>query len=177
MPFKMRVPVRNYHRLLSPRVAALVTALDRNKKPNTMVAAWHSPISNRPPILSVAISPLRYTHQLILEASEFTVCIPPKSMLRQVEAAGASSGKNSDKSALFNYLPAHKIRAPVIQGSLGAIECTLNRALEVGDHSVIFGNVVNCSSDALGDIWEASPLLHLGLNYYAEFILLNKINQ
>jgi flavin reductase (DIM6/NTAB) family NADH-FMN oxidoreductase RutF len=167
---------KNYHRLLSPRVVALVTALRCDKKPNTMVAAWHSPVSTRPPILAVAISPLRYTHELILTASEFTVCIPPKSMLKQVEEAGAVSGREVDKSAIFNYMPAQKVRAPVIKGSLGTIECTLNSAVKVGDHSVIFGNVINSTSEAMGDVWEVSPLLHVGSNYYAEFTLLNKIS-
>jgi len=176
MPSKTGTSDNNYHRLLSPRVVVLVTVLRRDRKPNTMVAAWHTPVSIRPPVLAVAISPLRYTHELILAASEFTVCIPPKSMLKQVEEAGSVSGREVDKSALFNYMPSQKVRTPAIQGSLGTIECTLNRAVKVGDHSVILGNVVHFSSERMGDVWEVSPLLHMGSNYYAEFTLLNKIS-
>jgi flavin reductase (DIM6/NTAB) family NADH-FMN oxidoreductase RutF len=175
MPSKMGESTNNYHRLLAPKVLVLVTALRHDRKPNTMVAAWHSPVSICPPILAVVISPLRHTHGLILATSEFTISIPPKSMLKQVEEAGSLSGKNCDKSVLFSYIPAQKVKAPVIQGSLGTIECTLNRALKVGDHSVIFGNVVHSNSDGMGEIWEVSPLLHMGSNYYAEFTLLNDI--
>jgi flavin reductase (DIM6/NTAB) family NADH-FMN oxidoreductase RutF len=124
-------------------------------------------------MVAVAISSLRYTHELILATSEFTICIPPKSMLEQVEEAGSLSGRESDKSAIFKYIPAKKVKAPVIQGCLGTIECTLNRAVEVGDHSVFFGNVVHSSSQNLGEVWAVSPLLHLGSCFYAEFAPLN----
>jgi flavin reductase (DIM6/NTAB) family NADH-FMN oxidoreductase RutF len=124
-------------------------------------------------MVAVAISSLRYTHELILATSEFTICIPPKSMLEQVEEAGSLSGRESDKSAIFKYIPAKKVKAPVIQDCLGTIECTLNRAVEVGDHSVFFGNVVHSSSQNLGEVWAVSPLLHLGSCFYAEFAPLN----
>jgi flavin reductase (DIM6/NTAB) family NADH-FMN oxidoreductase RutF len=174
MPSKTDTLTNNYHRLLSPRVPVLVTALRPDKKPNTMVASWHSPISIRPPILAVAISPLRYTHALILAASDFTVCIPSKSMLKQVEKAGTVSGREADKSAFFSYSPAKKVKVPLVQGSLGAIECTLNRALKMGDHSVIFGNVIHWTSDKMNEVWEVSPLLHLGSNHFTESPQLNK---
>lgn len=83
------------------------------------------------------------------------------------------SGRESDKSAIFKYIPAKKVKAPVIQDCLGTIECTLNRAVEVGDHSVFFGNVVHSSSQNLGEVWAVSPLLHLGSCFYAEFAPLN----
>jgi flavin reductase (DIM6/NTAB) family NADH-FMN oxidoreductase RutF len=175
MPSTTGTSTENYHRLLSPRVVVLVTALRRDKKPNTMAVAWHSPISIRPPVLAVAISPLRCTHGLILATSEFTISIPSKSMLRQVEEAGSVTGKEVDKSALFSYSPAKMVKTPVVQGCLGSIECTLNRAVEMGDHSVIFGNVVHSTSEGMRDVWEVSPLLHMGSNYYAEFIRLNEV--
>lgn len=160
--------VQNFHRLLSPSVVALVTALDANNKPNTMVAAWHMPVSMNPPLVAVAISPLRHTHDLILASSEFTVCIPGKSMLRQVEYVGTVSGRTKDKSLSFKYAKAEKVRAPVIRDCLGYIECSLRRVEEMGDHSVFFGDVLHsCPRET--EVWAVSPLLHLGSGFYAEF--------
>jgi flavin reductase (DIM6/NTAB) family NADH-FMN oxidoreductase RutF len=172
MPTKAGSPTELFHRLLSPRVVALITALRDDGKPNTMVAAWHSPISISPPVVAVAISPLRYTHKLILEKSEFTIRIPPKTMLSQVEEAGSLSGKEGDKSGIFQYVPAKKVKASVIKGSLGNIECSLNKAIRVGDHSVFFGNVLYSNSESMKEVWAPSPLLHLGSRFYAEFTLL-----
>ena len=156
-----------YHRLLSPRVAALVVALRDDGKPNVMTVAWHSPVSVRPPILAICISPARHTHSLIIKNKEFTVNIPDLSMKGAVEVAGSKSGRDFDKSSLFKFIPATKIRTPLIDGAIGAIECELNQAIDVGDHSVLFGNVVACHAKGFGEVWkERSPLLHLGSSFY-----------
>ncbi|MEJ5293292.1 MAG: flavin reductase family protein [Candidatus Methanosuratincola sp.] len=156
-----------YHRLLSPRVAALVVALRDDGRPNVMAAAWHSPVSVRPPILAVCISPARYTHSLIIKNREFTVNIPDLSMKDAVEIAGSKSGKDFDKSSLFKFTPAAKIKTPLIDGAIGAIECELSQAIDVGDHSVLFGNVVACHAKGFGEVWKGkSPLLHLGSSFY-----------
>lgn len=157
-----------YHRILSPRVVALVTALRDDGLPNTMVAAWHTPVSINPPILAVAIAPARATHRLILDTEEFTMSIPDESLMDKVLVAGSATGKTLDKSRLFNYAAGEKTRTPVIRDALGSIECTLNRVIEMGDHSVFFGNVVAAYAMHMDEVWSgASPLLHLGSSHYA----------
>jgi flavin reductase (DIM6/NTAB) family NADH-FMN oxidoreductase RutF len=164
-----------YHRLLSPRIAALVTALRGDERPNTMVAAWHTPVSINPPILAVAIAPLRTSHDLIMKSEEFTLSIPDESMIKKVLVAGSTTGYGFDKSELFNYRKGQKIRTPIITEALGNIECTLNRVIAIGDHSVFFGNVVAASAREFKGVWlGSSPLLHLGDESYA--LMGNKIN-
>jgi flavin reductase (DIM6/NTAB) family NADH-FMN oxidoreductase RutF len=156
-----------YHRLLCPRVAALVVALREDGKPNVMPVAWHTPVSVRPPILAVCISPSRYTHSLILKNKEFTVNIPDLSMKDAVEITGSKSGKVFDKSSIFKFTPATKVNTPLIEGALASIECELNQAIDIGDHSVVFGNVVACQASGFREVWKGtSPLLHLGSNFY-----------
>ncbi len=156
-----------YHRLLSPRVAALVVALRDDGRPNVMPAAWHTPVSVNPPVLAVCISPLRYTHSLILKNREFTVNIPDLSVKAAVVEAGSKSGRESDKSSLFNFAPPAKIKTPLIDGAIGAIECELSQAIDVGDHTVFFGDVVACRAKGFGEVWKGkSPLLHLGSSFY-----------
>ena len=158
-----------YHRLLSPRVVALVVTLRVDQLPNVMVAAWHTPVSANPPILAVCIAPNRLTHRLLENGGEFTVNVPPYSLLDKVEIAGFNSGLNYDKSKLFHYIPAMKVNVPVIEEAIGTIECKVNRMLEMGDHSVIFGNVVAAHAKGFAEIWKSStPLLHLGSNYFTD---------
>jgi flavin reductase (DIM6/NTAB) family NADH-FMN oxidoreductase RutF len=163
---------RLYHRLLSPRVAAIIVTLREDALPNAMVAAWHTPVSINPPILAVSIAPGRLTHKLIQNTGEFTVNIPDLSLVKEVMIAGSKSGSSYDKSNLFNYVPGLKVRAPVIQNALGSIECTLIRILEMGDHSVVFGNVVAAHAMGFKEVWlpPSSPLLHLGSDYYTTMV-------
>ena len=57
-----------------PRIAAIVTAQSKGKR-NAMAVAWHMPITFNPPLYGVAISPKRFTYQLIAESKEFHLLI------------------------------------------------------------------------------------------------------
>jgi flavin reductase (DIM6/NTAB) family NADH-FMN oxidoreductase RutF len=156
-----------YPRLLSPRVAALIVTLREDGLPNVMVAAWHTPVSVKPPIVAISIAPRRMTHGLIQKSGEFTVNIPDALLIKKVKIAGSRSGESYDKAKLFSYVPGRRVRTPVIKNALGCIECTLNRILKMGDHSLVFGNVVAVSAKGFKEVWtSSSPLLHLGSNYY-----------
>uniref|UniRef100_A0A7C3IWS2 Flavin reductase family protein n=1 Tax=Candidatus Methanomethylicus mesodigestus TaxID=1867258 RepID=A0A7C3IWS2_9CREN len=156
-----------YHRLLSPRIPVLVVSNRNDNRPNVMACAWHTPVSMNPPILSVCIMQKRMTHRLIEENGDFTLNIPGRELLDRVKEAGSKSGWNHDKSSLFKYAPAIKTKSPVISESIGVIECTLNRMIEVGDHAVIFGNVVSAYAAGFDQVWRGNyPLLHLGADNY-----------
>ncbi len=158
-----------YYRLLCPRVVTIVVSLRLDGKPNAMVAAWHTPVSVNPPIVAIAIAPSRFTHNLIQNSGEFTINIPDMTLVDKVELAGYNSGASMDKSTLFKYAPSRMLKTPIIEDAIGVIECKLNRMLEMGDHSLIFGNVVGVSSKGFGEVWRTStPMLHLGTNFFTE---------
>ncbi|MDH5810974.1 MAG: flavin reductase family protein [Candidatus Methanomethylicaceae archaeon] len=158
-----------YHRLLSPRIPVIVVALRDDNVPNAMVAAWHMPVSSNPPILALSIAPDRLTHQLIEKRGEFTVNIPPPSFLEKIKIAGSISGRIHDKSKLFKFVQGASIKTPIIDESMGAIECRLHRILEVGDHSIILGDVLAARAKNFKEVWLSSPLMHLGGTKYVKF--------
>jgi len=151
-----------YHRLLSPRIPVVVVTLREDESPNAMVAAWHMPVSLDPPILALSVAPGRFSRQLIEKRGEFTVNVPPPSLLEKVKKAGTLSGKFHDKSALFKFVKGTSIETPIIDECIGAIECKLHQILEMGDHSVIFGDVMAARARSFDEVWLSSPLLHLG---------------
>jgi flavin reductase (DIM6/NTAB) family NADH-FMN oxidoreductase RutF len=156
-----------YNRLLSPRVAALIVTLREDGQPNVMVAAWHTPVSIKPPILAVAIAPGRMTYRLIQKTGEFTINVPSASLIKEVKIAGSKSGAIYDKVRLFSYAPALRVKTPIIRNAIGHIECTLNKILKMGDHSLVFGNVLAAYAKGFKEVWiSPSPLLHLGSKYY-----------
>lgn len=167
-----RISESLYYRLLAPRVVAIIVALRRDNLPNPMIAAWHMPVSINPPILAVSIAPTRYTHTLIQESGEFTVNIPSPSLLDKVIKAGTTSGKLYDKSGLFRFTKSTKLRTPIIDECIGAIECKLIRIIEIGDHSIILGQVEAVSARDFNGVWKISPLLHVGGDKYSVFQLI-----
>jgi len=72
-----------------------------NGKPNYAAIAYCGVFQNRPPMLSVAIGRAKYTNLGIKENRTFSVNIPSEEMAEATDYLGLVSGRNVDKSALF----------------------------------------------------------------------------
>jgi flavin reductase (DIM6/NTAB) family NADH-FMN oxidoreductase RutF len=146
-----------------PDPVTLVTVAT-DKTTNVMAVGWISPVSFDPPILMVSIAPERFTHDLVLEAGEFAVCVLTDDQKKLSEIAGTLSGRNVDKLAIpeFRTVPAEMIRAPLIHGARASFECKLVSHEIVGDHTVFYGQIVRWTADE-----SKSPLVLFDRFYYA----------
>ena len=89
---------------------------------------------------------------------------------------GAVSGDNVGKLELAKLATfnASKISAPLIDHCLAYVECSLQDALRVGDHTLFVGRVlvVQVEEEAFDETWRIEdrdyrPLHYLGLDRYA----------
>ena len=89
---------------------ALATAGDLNDF-NTMTIAWGSmgtiwgPPHQGKPILTVYVSPARYTHSYLEKNDYFTVSFFPEAYRRDLGVLGSRSGRDGDKVALTKLTP------------------------------------------------------------------------
>ncbi len=137
--------------------------------PNVMAAEWTYNVSYHPFLLLVAIDPANRTHDMIRETREFGVNLVSEEQIAAMGFAGHYSKADTDKlsSDLFETMPAERIRAPMIRGSLLAAECRLVDEISLGDHTGFLGEVVACSVDP-----EGKPiLLHHGSHRLGERIV------
>ncbi len=167
------VNVYRFTRLLHPKLVTLVVSVGRDGRPNAMAASWTIPVSVRPPLLCVAISPKRYTLSLIRESKEFTVNVAGVDMIKEVEYLGRVSGRDEDKISKIGLelIPGKKTSTPVIAKAVAAMECKLHATYPAGDHQLVLGEVVaayvreNCFRE-IYDIGRVRLLYHLGGRYY-----------
>ncbi len=162
-------------RLLNGGPVALVTTRWRDQT-DVMPAIWTSPLSRTPPLVGVAINPARHTHDMIRFSEEFALNFPAQDLLNHTHYFGAVSGRDVNKLELAK-LPtfrAAKISAPLIGGCLAWVECGLEDALRVGDHTLFVGRVlvVQAEGEAFDETWlvgdpQFRPLHYLGLDRYA----------
>ena len=162
-------------RLLTGGPVVLVTT-SWHAKTNVMPVAYAMPLSFNPPLVGIAVHPSRHTHDMIRFSEEFAINVPGRSLIHHVQYLGSVSGKELDKFELTK-LPtfrARKVEAPLIEGCIGYIECGLEDALRIGDHTLFVGRVVAASVDdeAFDETWllgddDYRPLHYLGLNRYA----------
>lgn len=162
-------------RMLNPGPVAIVTTAWRGVS-NAAPIAWCAPVSMQPPMVGIVVHPHRYTADLIRFSDNFAINIPGPSLVKQTAFLGSLTGLDNNKLEssgleLFNPLV---VDAPLIEGCLAWIECTLQDVIRLGDHSLFVGNVVKVQADdeAYAQQWllkdrEHSPLTFIGGNRYA----------
>jgi len=135
-------------------------------KPNFLAIA-HVGIMNhgQPQYLSFGLNKAHYTNQGIHAHREFSVNIPGEDLVAQTDYVGLVSGKNTDKSQVFELFQGRLAHAPLIKGCPVCMECRLERVLDFTTHDVFVGEIVttHVDEDALGengtiDIAKVRPL-------------------
>jgi flavin reductase (DIM6/NTAB) family NADH-FMN oxidoreductase RutF len=153
----------------------LVTSSYRGRH-NALPVAYAMVLSIVPPLIGIALHPQRHSYDVIRKTEEFAINIPTRELLHHVQYLGTLSGVDFDKLELTK-LPsfrARKLDTILLEGCVGWIECSVQDAIEMGDHFLIVGRVVAVSADddAFDGSWkldenDMKPLHYLGANHYA----------
>jgi flavin reductase (DIM6/NTAB) family NADH-FMN oxidoreductase RutF len=140
-----------------------------------MPAAFVTPLSFEPPLIGVAVHPSRHTHDMIKYSEEFALNIPSRELLHHCQYLGSLTGRDSNKLELTK-LPTFRARhvdAPLLEGCVGYIECGVDDAYTIGDHTLFAGKVVaaQVEKEAFDETWllddtDLKPLHYLGMNIY-----------
>ena len=140
-----------------------VVTVRAGDKVNAMTAAWAIPVSQRPALVVVHIAPQRYTHDLIMETKEFGLSILADDQTEVSQHAGTLSGRKVDKfeSGVLKQKAPRVTSTPVLEGCAATMECKLEKAISMGDHTIFVGRVVALEKDM-----DKKPLvLHRGTYY------------
>lgn len=155
-------PVNALYPSLTTIVGAVVDG-----KPNFLTIA-HVGIMNhgQPQYLSFGINKRHHTNQGIVEHREFSVCIPGEDLVVETDYVGLVSGKNMDKSKVFDLFQGELAFAPLIKGCPVCMECRLARVVDFETHDVFIGEIVATHAeesvledDGKIDIARVRPLL------------------
>lgn len=108
---------------------------------NFMAVGWFSMMNTDPPIIGVSIGRGRHTLEGILENGTFSVNIVSLEMTERADYCGMVSGKDVDKSKLFEVTYRELATAPLIEESPLYMECRMNDTIELDDHVWIMAEV------------------------------------
>lgn len=117
-------------------------------RPNFLAVA-HVGIMNhgQPQYLSFGLNKRHWTPRGILEHRQFSVNIPSEDLAAQTDYVGLVSGRNTDKSEVFELFRGELEHAPLIAGCPVCMELRLDRVLDFATHDVFVGEVVNTWAD------------------------------
>jgi flavin reductase (DIM6/NTAB) family NADH-FMN oxidoreductase RutF len=162
-------------RLLAGAAVVLVTTRSHGVA-NVMPVGWNMPLSHDPPLVGIAVHPSRHTYDMLRLSQEFALNVPSVRLMNHVQYLGTVSGRDVQKIdvAKLPTFKAQRVDAPLLEGCLAYVECSVEDVLPVGDHYLFVGKVLatQAESEAFEDAWlleddDYKPLHHLGGELYA----------
>jgi flavin reductase (DIM6/NTAB) family NADH-FMN oxidoreductase RutF len=137
---------------------SVVTAADGDAVYGLTVSSFSS-LSLDPPLVLVCLANNNRLPAMIQQVGSFAVSI----LERRQEAA--SNGFSSRGRAPSSDITASGCRwtesgAPVVDGAMGWLACTLHDSIAQGDHTIFVGRVIEASADPEGE-----PLLYFRRAY------------
>ncbi|WP_176011636.1 flavin reductase family protein [Victivallis sp. Marseille-Q1083] len=113
-------------------------------RPNLLTIAWTGILCSRPPMLSIAVRPERYSYPLLEASGEFSVNLPTPQLAKAVDWCGVVSGRDHDKfrESGLTPLPASRIQAPIVAECVVALECRIVQKLTPGIHHLFLAEIV-----------------------------------
>ena len=133
--------------VLYPTPTVLVGAIVDGKI--NFITIAHIGIVNhaRPYLISLSSAKVHYTNAGIRENKAFSVNSPSENLVVETDYAGLVSGKNTDKSELFEVFSGQVENAPMIKECPVNMECRLYDIYDTPTHDLIIGEIVETYAD------------------------------
>jgi flavin reductase (DIM6/NTAB) family NADH-FMN oxidoreductase RutF len=118
-----------------------------NGQANFLAVGWISRVNLRPPMLAMALNKTHYTNGGICEHKEFSVNVPKVDLLEKVDYCGLVSGREADKSKLFDVFYGKLRGAPMIRECPLSLACTLVEVVSLPSNDLFIGEIVEAYAD------------------------------
>lgn len=126
----------------------------RGRERTAMTAAWVMRAAEKPPCVAVAVRDDRYTRNLVLESSAFSLSVLREDQVEVATHFAETSGEYDEKlwGIPYGQTPGG---SPFLLDCLAYLDCRVIDTVRAGDHTVFVGEVT------AGEIVEAnSPLIY-----------------
>ncbi len=112
-----------------------------------MIASWASRVSHNPPLLMVAIRKGRYSAGVIRQGGSFALHV-----LAKDHSALVFKFRSRDVEERFRGLMTEegKTGSPILRECLAFLDCRLEKIVELGDHDLFAGRVIEGERGAGG---------------------------
>ncbi|MFX1482904.1 MAG: flavin reductase family protein [Promethearchaeota archaeon] len=138
--------------LSGPHPTFLITTNDpRDNSKAAIAVAWATPLSVKPPLFGIVISPNKASHDMIEEAGVFTVNVLPLDAISGLWWSGTHTGRqyeNKITSAGLTAVPGKTDKnAASVEEAIASFECKLKNVIPIGNHTLFIGEVVSVDAD------------------------------
>ncbi|MEJ2234944.1 MAG: flavin reductase [Syntrophobacterales bacterium] len=125
----------------SLRTGVYIVTVQDEGQINGVTTPWVTQLSYDPPMVMVAISPLRKCHEMITNSGQFAVNVLSSGQVDVASRFGLTTGHEMDK--FEGVVPARTPAGnPLLSNVVAYIDCELVKTVAVGDHSLFVGEVI-----------------------------------
>lgn len=136
-----------------------------NNRPNFLTVGWVTRANVDPPMIAVCINKSNASVDGIIMHKAFSVNFPSADLIEETDYCGLVSGKDKDKSQIFEVFYGELKNAPMIKDCPITLECRLTEAIDLPTNFLFIGEIEGAYadetsfSDGKPDIAEINPLL------------------
>ena len=153
----------------------LVGTYDSDGSPRFAPISWISYTDGKPPCLVMTnYLPGKHMTENLMRDKQFTATVVTQEYLPFAEwnNKGDWIAKGRDPRSDYSYIPARKVHAPLIEGSVLSYECTIIHTVDIGDCRTYFGRIdaINASDEVAQldyfDLTKIKPVIYSPSHYF-----------
>src|SRR3990167_288500 len=177
---KLQIPLSKAHKIISPRIAYIVTTIDPKSRVNAAVFSNLTSVSTQPERLVLGVYKSWDTIKNIKETREFVVNVPSKQLIDKVLICGDKyagnpipTGINELSIAGLTEISSEKVKPPRIKECYGHLECKVVWIKDVGDHYLVLSDIIAASftqgifnQNYAQDIKVSQPLMEISNGFF-----------
>ena len=154
---------------VGPFPAMIVGAMKNGKPTYTTVGAGGCACLE--PVLCVSLKDTHYITDAISQNGYFSVNIPSTALVKEMDLCGMVSGRDKDKSSLFNIFFDDTGNAPMIEECPLSFLCKVCDTKQIRGFTMFFGEIVavyvseDCIIDGKPDAVKIDPIIMMGMSY------------
>jgi flavin reductase (DIM6/NTAB) family NADH-FMN oxidoreductase RutF len=125
----------------------VIGSSDRDRRRNGMTLNWATQVSFDPKWLGIGVEHEAYTHELIAAGGVFSLCLIDREDRAIVRKFTKPVEVDLDARTLngFAYFDGPVTGAPVLAESVAYVECEVRQPVDVGNHTLFLGEIVNAA--------------------------------
>jgi flavin reductase (DIM6/NTAB) family NADH-FMN oxidoreductase RutF len=105
---------------------------------NGMIASWVTQCSHEPPRVALAIRKNRLCHEQILATGTFCINVLPREAADRIKHFKIPDWQRKFADCPHSLSPSG---LPVLEDCIGYLDCSLDRTVDTGDHTLFIGTV------------------------------------
>jgi flavin reductase (DIM6/NTAB) family NADH-FMN oxidoreductase RutF len=148
MTAKRSLPLSRVYQLLEPGPVVLLSTSLKGRA-NVMTLSWLTMMEFEPPLVGCVISDRNHSYGILEKTRECVINVPTVELSRQVVGCGNTTGRTTDKFAVFDLtpVPASRVAAPLIAECYANLECRVFDARLLSRYSFFVLEVVKAWID------------------------------